>query len=81
MTTTATKPRANTGGRPRGSRPVNRRAIVTAFNRTVEGNAEEIFRRGIEQALQGDKDALRGLLEVIAAAISMADQPTTAAAR
>ena len=67
----------NPKGRPHGATTINQRRLRRAFNRAVEPHAEELMERAIAQALNGDREALAGLLRLIGAAMSPeATQPT-----
>jgi len=67
------KPVTTKGGRPRGSRPINRRALVTAYNRSLEPYTEELLQRAVAQALAGDREVMGGLLALIGHAMMLAD--------
>jgi hypothetical protein len=66
---------AHRGGRPKGSRPLNRRALITLFNAEIEPYAKEVLQRAIAQALAGDREALLGVMELIGMAMALADGP------
>ncbi|MDR2991916.1 MAG: hypothetical protein LBU72_08355 [Burkholderiaceae bacterium] len=61
MQTTAT---INKGGRPKGSRPVNRQRLIACFNRNIEPFSDELLQRAIDRALTGDTLALSALIEL-----------------
>jgi hypothetical protein len=63
------------GGRPKGSRPLNRRSLITLFNFEVEPYAREVLQRNVALALEGDREALLGVMELIGWAMLLADGP------
>jgi len=65
------KPATPHGGRPRGSRPLNNRALVAILNRSLVPFSEELVQRGVEKAMQGDGTALLAMLELLGRAVAI----------
>jgi len=77
------KPTGNPNGRPKGTRPLNNRAIVATLNRSLMPFSEELIQRGVERAMEGDGTALMAMLELLGRALAVsspAAKPQAAAA-
>jgi hypothetical protein len=59
------KPATNTGGRPRGSRTIDKAALIAMFNRNVTPHAEAVLQLAMGLAIEGHSEALSAVLGLI----------------